>query len=40
MVATGIFQYSMFVLGAVFLAMWIYVLRIRADLAKPALFDH
>lgn len=39
-IATGVFQYSMFILGAVFLAIWIYVLRIRSELAKPARFDH
>jgi len=38
-IVTGIFQYSMFIVGAVFLAIWVYVLRIRADLATPAMFD-
>jgi hypothetical protein len=36
---TGVFQYAMFVVGAAFLLVWIYVLKIRADLAKPARFD-
>jgi len=39
-VLTGVFQYAMFVVGGVFLLIWIYVLKIRADLAKPANFDH
>jgi hypothetical protein len=39
-IATGVFQYAMFLVGALFLAIWLYVLRIRADLATPAMFDH
>lgn len=39
-IAAGVFQYSMFVLGAVFLALWLYALKVRSDLSKPARFDH
>jgi hypothetical protein len=34
-VLTGFLQYAMFVLGLVFLAVWIYILRIRSDVTKP-----
>jgi hypothetical protein len=40
LVLTGIFQWALFVLGAVFLLIWLYVLRVRATVAKPATFDH
>jgi hypothetical protein len=39
-IATGFFQYALFILGGVFLAIWLYVLRVRAALARPAQFDH
>lgn len=38
--ATGFFQYAMFILGAVFLGAWLYVLKVRSDITKPARFDH
>jgi len=37
--ATGFFQYAMFILGAVFLGAWLYVLKVRSDITKPAHFD-
>lgn len=37
---TGVFQWAMFVLGAIFLALWLAVLRLRVTVAGPARFDH
>jgi hypothetical protein len=39
-ILTGVFQYALFIFGAVFLATWLYVLKVRADVGKPAKFDH
>lgn len=39
-VATGFFQYAMFILGVVFLGAWLYALKVRSDITKPARFDH
>jgi hypothetical protein len=39
-IGAGFLQYALFVLGAVFLAVWLYLLRVRSALAKPAEFDH
>jgi hypothetical protein len=39
-ILTGFFQYAMFILGGLFLLVWLYVLKIRSDLRKPARFDH
>jgi Protein of unknown function (DUF4233) len=39
-IATGFLQYAMFVLGVVFLGAWLYVLKVRSDITKPARFDH
>jgi hypothetical protein len=39
-VLTGLLQYALFIIGALFLAIWLYVLRIRRDLDQPAEFDH
>lgn len=33
-IATGFFQYAMFILGVVFLAIWLYVLKVRADVTR------
>jgi hypothetical protein len=38
--ATGFFQWALFVLGTVFLLIWLYVLKLRRDLGRPAAFDH
>jgi hypothetical protein len=37
---TGFYQGAMFVLGLVFLLMWVYLLRLRVTVARPAHFDH
>lgn len=39
-VLTGFLQWALFVLGAVFLAIWLYEMRLRRTLARPARFDH
>lgn len=39
-ILTGFLQYAMFILGVLFLLVWLYVLKVRADLRKPARFDH
>ncbi len=39
-VATGVLLPAMFVLGGAFLVIWIYVLRVRRTLSRPARFDH
>jgi hypothetical protein len=39
-IATGFLQYALFILGGVFLAIWLYLLRVRSALDKPAKFDH
>lgn len=39
-VATGFLLPAMFVLGVVFLGIWIYILRVRRTLSRPARFDH
>jgi hypothetical protein len=37
---TGFFQPALFVLGVVFLLIWVYLLRLRITVSKPARFDH
>jgi hypothetical protein len=37
---TGFYQGAMFVLGAAFLLIWVYLLRLRVTVARPARFDH
>ena len=37
---TGFFQPALFVLGAAFLLLWAYLLRLRVTVSKPARFDH
>jgi Protein of unknown function (DUF4233) len=37
---TGFYLATMFVLGIVFLAIWVYLLRLRTTVARPARFDH
>jgi hypothetical protein len=39
-VLTGFIHYTMFVLGGVFLLIWLYVLRVRVTVSRPAKFDH
>lgn len=39
-IVTGVFQYSMYFVGVLFLVVWLYVLKVRADVTKPARFDH
>jgi hypothetical protein len=35
-VATGLLQYALFVLGVVFLLIWLYVLKVRRDVIGPS----
>jgi hypothetical protein len=37
---TGFYTPAMFVLGIVFLLIWVYLLRLRVTVSKPAQFDH
>ncbi|HEY0487141.1 MAG TPA: DUF4233 domain-containing protein [Mycobacteriales bacterium] len=37
---TGFYLATMFVLGIVFLVIWVYLLRLRTTVARPARFDH
>jgi hypothetical protein len=37
---SGVYQPAMFVLGAVFLLIWSYLLRLRVTVEQPARFDH
>ena len=39
-IVAGVLQYALFILGAIFLLIWIYLLRVKSSLAKPARFDH
>jgi hypothetical protein len=39
-IGTGFYLASMFVLGIVFLLIWVYLLRLRVTVEKPARFDH
>jgi hypothetical protein len=39
-ITSGLLQYALFLLGGVFLAIWLYVLRLRKELGRPAEFDH
>ncbi|HEV7827192.1 MAG TPA: DUF4233 domain-containing protein [Mycobacteriales bacterium] len=37
---TGFYLATMFVLGLVFLLLWLYLLRLRVTVSRPARFDH
>ncbi|MDQ1657313.1 MAG: hypothetical protein QOD41_2396 [Cryptosporangiaceae bacterium] len=39
-ITSGLLQYALFLLGGVFLAIWLYVLKLRSELGRPAQFDH
>jgi hypothetical protein len=39
-VLTGFYLATMFVLGLVFLLIWVYLLRLRVTVSEPARFDH
>ena len=39
-ILTGFYLATMFVLGAVFLLIWLYLVRLRVTVATPAQFDH
>jgi hypothetical protein len=37
---TGFYQGAMFALGIAFLLIWVYLLRLRVTVSRPARFDH
>jgi hypothetical protein len=37
---TGFYQGAMFALGIAFLLIWLYLLRLRVTVSRPARFDH
>lgn len=39
-ILTGFLNWALFVLGIVFLAIWLYVLHVRRTLTRPAHFTH
>ena len=39
-VLTGLLQWALFVVGGVFVLIWLYVLHVRRTVSRPARFDH